>query len=137
MANVSNTSPEEKPEFPELLATYEVELHNRGELTVFEILLLMKSWAELDPQQSLVRREQGLVDYTLDKLTTRMASLLSLWVSCEDIQLNPSELSELIIYKEAFASIFMTSGFRGFAHLKTYLAIQQPNGNLTFSYVAY
>jgi hypothetical protein len=130
MATVSNTNPAEQQEFPELLATYEVELHNRGELTVFEILLLMKKWCELDPQQSLDRREQGLVDYTLDKLTTRMASLLSLWTSCEDIHLSPADLSELIIYKEAFASIFMASGFRGFAHLKTYLAQKQSNGTL-------
>lgn len=120
-----------KHDFPSLLTSLEMELHNRGELTALEIKELMTAWLSLDLLDAVMKMDASQSDYNFDKIATRMASLLSLWSSCEDIELTQSDLSELITFKEAFATVFLCSGFRGFAHLKSYLAVRQPNG--TFS----
>lgn len=113
------------------LARLEVEIHNRGELSADEVQSLLRKWCALDPKLWVDNRDNGCIDYQLDTLCTRTATLLSLWASCEDIHLTQSDLSELILYKESIACIFLNSGFRGFAHLRSYLAVKQVNGELS------
>jgi hypothetical protein len=113
------------------LARLEVEIHNRGELSPDEVQSLLRKWCALDPGLWVANKDNERTDYQLDNLTTRMATLLSLWASCEDIHLTQSDLSELILYKEKIAGIFLNSGYRGFAHLRSYLAVKQDNGELS------
>jgi hypothetical protein len=120
----------QRNEFIELLkkiSQLELEIHSRGELTFSEVTSLLKDFYFF----GTTMYGQGLCNHIADSTYTRLAALLSLWASCEDIQLSLEDMCEFLLYKEIISSIFYSSGFRGFTHLKTYLAERTPEGNFT------
>jgi hypothetical protein len=110
------------------ISRLELEIHSRGELTFDEVMSLLKDYY-LCFNQTTFYPTNSTVSYQADTTYTRMATLMSLWASCEDIQLSLEDMCELIVFKEMYASIFYCSGFRGFSHLKTYLAEKTIDGN--------
>lgn len=110
------------------LSLLEMEIHSRGELTFREIILLLRDFY-LFFDSTNVKSDMPAEANMIESTHTRMVALLSLWASCEDIELSLEDMSELILFKEMFSSIFYCSGFRGFSHLKTYLTEKMPNGS--------
>lgn len=107
----------------------EVEIHHRGELSVTEINLLLAKLYIYFSSRSIYPANRAGNCFDADMLCTRVAALLSLWASSEDLSLSSDELKLLLGYKELISSIFYNSGFRGTRHLKTYAAVRS-NGNL-------
>lgn len=130
MAVVSNFVEAENKEFISLikeLSHLELEIHSRGELSVEEVFSLLKRFY-LFVYKNNIHPKNLSGNYFSDSLNTRLASLLSLWASCEGIKLTLSEMSEFILLKEFISFIFYCSGYRGVSHLKTYLAEKQADG---------
>lgn len=110
------------------ISRLELEIHSRGELSFAEVKSLLNDYYVCFVLSSFYPVDSS-ISYQADTTYTRIASLLSLWASCEDIQLSLEDMCELIVFKDMYASIFYCSGFRGFSHLKTYLAEKTAEGN--------
>lgn len=115
--------------FHKMLAKLEMEIHSRGELSLAEVLGLLQAFYDSFYNRTLYSNDASARNHFADELFTRMATLLSLWASCEEHTLSVEDLSDLSRYKEVIASIFYTSGYRGYTHLKTYLTESAEAGS--------
>lgn len=116
-------------EFHKMLAKLEMEIHSRGELSLKEVLALLQTFYDSFHNRTLYSNDTSVRNYFADELFTRMATLLSLWASCEEQALSVEDLSDLARYKEVIASVFYNSGYRGYAHLRTYLTERTETGS--------
>jgi hypothetical protein len=116
-------------DFQRMLAKLEMEIHARGELTVAEVLALLRLFYIAFSARTIRIDDPAVKNYVVDEMYTRLASLLSLWASCVDETLGLEDLCELALCKEIIVSVFYNSGFRGFSHLKTYLSEKTSDGS--------
>lgn len=115
-------------EFITELSRLELEIHSRGELTVSEITGVLRKFFVCFQFKKFYSEKSRVNKDIADSTYTRMATLLSLWASCEDLNITFEDVCELISFKELFAAVFYCSGFKGFQHLKNYLAIKGEDG---------
>lgn len=108
----------------------EVHIHNFGELETKVVLQLLIDFSTLFQNVS-VYPDHNQTRHNADALYTRMAALLSLWLSTEDIQFTQAQLFELVLCKSIINSIFYSSGFRGTDHLPNYLSTINEDGTAT------
>jgi hypothetical protein len=109
------------------LASSEVYIHNHGELATAKVINLLVDFSKLFKESSPYPDSNNRQDVA-DALYTRMATLLSLWLSTEDIHFTAPQLFEFVLCKPIVNAIFYASGFRGTGHLVNYLSTMEENG---------
>lgn len=112
------------------VASAEVDIHNYGELDTKRIISLLCDFGTLFRNTS-VYPEKDKNQQDADMLYTRLAALLSLWLSTEDIQFTPAQFFDFMLCKPTISAIFYASGFRGTGHLINYLSNKADDGSLT------